>query len=643
MTVQELAYLFRYIFVILVSLIIWLVVRQSLSELRWSTRHSLVPVHRFSLRRISTAAGIMTVLPEIKPLYHTTILGRASSCDIRLEQKTIGKHHAIIYLYDDDWFLRPVSGRWPVSINGVLITPATPLEHLDRITLGDQDFIFVDEHLARQGYTFVPPQAMPQHVMPIGRQSEPDPDMAELGDEPLTTPGILAVPDMILSVRPASAQFYETGPFSREALEKTQKRFTGSLSLAWMAVNLFTAAGCYLLYRMIPGTMDSLRPFAFYLFAGLLFLTNFYYLLLPVIIRGADRVILLCMTFLIFLGLMTQVRLSLTAASGQVRSLLADLSPQIISLLIGLALLPLIAVLAARTRILEPLAYLCVVATPFLLLLTLIFGRGGDSHGATLWVSVGGFSIQLTEFAKITYLIVLASFFKNRPARRTQFLFALWAGSVFFLVLLLPDLGSVMILLPVTLVVYVVMTSEYLTTLLLTMGVSAMGVLMYSVFPHVRRRIEGWTSLWTEVNDNNRQIIYSLQAIGRGGLAGRGLGNGSPGGIPLASSDMVFAIICEEFGLLAGLGLVLIFIVIFMRAARTALQARDGFTSSLALGAGSLFFIQAAVVIAGVTGLMPLTGATLPLIASGGSSVLMILILFALLLGLSARRAVTDT
>ena len=217
-------------------------------------------------------------------------------------------------------------------------------------------------------------------------------------------------------------------------------------------------------------------------------------------------------------------------------------------------------------------------------------------------------------------------------------LFAAWAAGVFFLILMLPDLGSAMILLPTTLLVYVVMTSEFLNTLLILGGGSLTGALAFSFFPHVQRRISGWTTLWTEVNDSNRQIVYALQAIGRGGLFGRGLGNGSPGGIPLASSDMVFAIVGEEFGLIAGLGLVLVFIVLWLRAARITLIARDGFSSSLALGIGTLFFVEAAVVIAGVTGLLPLTGATLPLIARGGSSVLTIIILFALLIGLSARQ-----
>ncbi|HAL74194.1 MAG TPA: cell division protein FtsW, partial [Clostridiales bacterium] len=179
---------------------------------------------------------------------------------------------------------------------------------------------------------------------------------------------------------------------------------------------------------------------------------------------------------------------------------------------------------------------------------------------------------------------------------------------------------------------------EYWTTLLVTLTGAGSGLAALVIFPHVRQRLAGWTSLWEEVNDSNRQIVYSLQAIARGGLFGRGIANGSPEGIPLASSDMVFAIVCEEMGLIAGLGLVLLFIVLWLRAARVAVIARDGFTSSLALGIGTALFLEAVIVIGGVTGLIPLTGATLPLIAEGGSSLLAKTFMLALLIGLSARR-----
>ena len=131
--------------------------------------------------------------------------------------------------------------------------------------------------------------------------------------------------------------------------------------------------------------------------------------------------------------------------------------------------------------------------------------------------------------------------------------------------------------------------------------------------------------------------MYGLQAMVRGGLFGRGLANGSPGGIPLASSDMVFAVVVEEMGLISGLLIVLIFIIIWLRTTRLTVLAPDGFRSSLALAFGTMLFIEAFIVIAGSTGLIPLTGATLPLIARGGSSLLAKLLILGILIGLSAK------
>ncbi|MEA4890716.1 MAG: FtsW/RodA/SpoVE family cell cycle protein [Clostridiaceae bacterium] len=608
MHVQEIAYLFRYLFVALMVLIVWLMLRLSLAELRWHMKHCVVPVHGFFLRlrqdpqaggraarfKPLARAGLQSrtdSMPQfmILPLYHTTCIGRAASCDVRLKNASIAMRHAIIYLYDGVWFLRPAGSRRRVMINGVSIVPATPLEHMDTLTLGDQELTFIDERQAG------------------GQLYDPEPAKA---------------------LCPAA-------------------RSGGSLALAWLAFDLFALAGSLLLFYLTPEILPELRLAIGIFCMGLLIMINLYYLLLPLVMRQIDRVLLLCLAFLAFFGLMIQIRLSLTKldlsvnpldTTAAARAVILDLAPQGGALLLGFLVLPIIAILVAKTRILEPLGLLCALATPLLLGLTLVLGSGADTHGAGLWITVGGLSLQLTELAKATYLIVLASFFKNRPSLRIQLFFAVWAAGVFFLILMLPDFGSAMILLPTTLLVYVVMTSEYWTTLLILGSGSLIGVLAFSFFPHVQRRISGWTTLWTEVNDSNRQIVYGLQAIGRGGLFGRGLGNGSPGGIPLASSDMVFAIAGEEFGLLAALVIVLFFIILWLRAARVTLIARDGFTSSLALGIGTLFFVEAAVVIAGVTGLLPLTGATLPLIARGGSSILTIMALFAILIGLSARQ-----
>lgn len=583
MDVYELSYLLRYLLVILTVLFVWLLISHSISELRWNMKNSVVPSKGFFLMAsdpVSTFTSGMSL-----PLYHTTCIGTSSSCDIHLKSKLIAKRHAIIYFYDGDWFVRSASAKLPVYVNSVEILHAIPLENQDVIGIGETSLLFINEretaHQAQLIYE----------------------DYSEIPVYPK---------------------------------EKSAPR----LKAAAIAVNAFTILSAGIILKFIPSDQTKSLKIISVSFLIFFVISNMYYLILPLFVKNLDKVLLLVLTQLSVLGILFQVRLELISASSpeyQADELIGNLTSQGVSLLIAYFLLPIITIIVAKTHLLERVGTLCMVATPLLLIITRVFGNGADSHGATLWIDIGGMSIQLTEFAKITYLIVLASFFKNRTTRKDQSIFAGWAAFVFLLIMLLPDLGSAMILLPTTLLVYVFMTSEYFTTFIILLSGSALGTLAFAVFPHVQRRILGWSTLWTEVNDNNRQIVYGLQAMARGGLFGRGIGNGSPGGIPLADSDMIFSIVCEELGLITGLCIVLLFIVVWLRAAKITTTSHDGYSSSLAFGIGTLAFVQAAIVISGVTGLLPLTGATLPLIARGGSSVLTIIILFSILLGLSAR------
>ena len=206
------------------------------------------------------------------------------------------------------------------------------------------------------------------------------------------------------------------------------------------------------------------------------------------------------------------------------------------------------------------------------------------------------------------------------------------------LMLWMPDLGSMMLLLPVTLLVFNVMTSEYIKTAIILSGGIGIFALAYRILPYVRSRIHGWLTLWTEVNAQNDQIIRGLQAMAQGGLFGLGLGRAEPRAIPLASSDMIFSFLCEELGLLSGIALVMAFVVIWLRAAYAVTRIRDGFSCGLILAVSSAFFVEAAVVIGGCSGLIPLTGATLPFISRGGSSMMAKWILAGILLGLGNRR-----
>ena len=121
-------------------------------------------------------------------------------------------------------------------------------------------------------------------------------------------------------------------------------------------------------------------------------------------------------------------------------------------------------------------------------------------------------------------------------------------------------------------------------------------------------------SPWSDPQDSGYQIIQALIAIGSGGLFGMGLGLGYPRNIPLYHSDFIFAAICEEYGLIFALGLLGIYLVIVLRGASVAMNARSSFHALTALGVVALIGIQTLVIVGGNTRLIPLTGVTLPYI-----------------------------
>lgn len=593
MNPANLAYLVRYALMVLIFLATLLLLRKAMGDFRGGLRRNIKPTFGFFLMVPPDEQAPRQRVRSL-PLFHTTVIGRHRNCDIRLHSPSVAGRHAAIYLYDGDWYLQPMRPGLPVTIDGIELTQATPLRNGDRLGFGDINLVFVDEREASadQGLTY----SVPYEQLEL-----------ELRRKPVASP------------------------------------------FGWLTICALCAAMTAVFAYCLSGDLLPLRR-PFMLVMGSFFLIfNLYDLILPRVFRYCDRIVLLAVTQLCYLGIIIQLRLTLLwpevmdsaveAASGNpVRAMVRLIAPQMLALALGLILFPVVIAVVAKTRFIEAIFKFCLVATPLMLLLTLVFGGGNETHGATLWIQIGGFSLQLTEFSKLTYLIVLATFFKTRPPLRTQIRFAAWAAGVMFLIMMLPDLGSIMILLPVTLVVYVVMTSEYLTTLGILAGGSALSFMAYAMFPHVRSRLSGWTTLWKEVNDSNRQIVYGLQAMARGGLFGRGIGNGSPDGIPVVASDMVFTVFCEELGLIAGLCVVVLFIIIWLRGAKNMMLVKDGFTSSLILAVSTMFFIEAALVIAGCTGLMPLTGVTLPFISQGGSSLLAKLLLTGVLVGLMARR-----
>lgn len=582
-------YLARYPLAILAIMLTFILAWQSLRSLLNRFRQHTTPAHGFFLMSQTAVAGDFV---ESYSLFHTTAIGSSRSSDIRLNSRSVARRHALIYLHDGKWFVRPADSFVNLYVNDRKVNSPRRIKNQDLIRLGDRTMVFVDER-----------------------------DSAELSGQDFE----------------GSIADWQYGRIIEPPLR------TG---FSWLLTGLFFVIGYIAIFLIIPADFGRTRLIYLILLGVFFIFAQIYYYVLPLVFENFDRAIYTSFIFLASLGLIIQARFAFVdrimpldwSYAEFIRYVRNDFIVQAGVAIVGLALLPIIVLIVQRSRFLEKIYYVSLVLTPMFYIATLVLGRGADEWGATLWITLpGGFSLQLTEFAKITYLIVLANFFKIRPPLKTQLLFAGWAGFNFILIMLLPDFGSMMILLPVTLIVFAVMTSEYLKTAGILLGGTAIFFVAYKLLSYVQNRIYGWLTLWTETNAFNEQIIFGLQAIGRGGIFGRGLGVGNPRSIPLASSDMVFSVICEEMGILVGLSIILCFMITWLRGANSAAKVRDGFTSSLILALATYFFVEAAVVIAGTTGLIPLTGATLPLIAKGGSSMIAKWLMVGMLIGLCCR------
>lgn len=298
--------------------------------------------------------------------------------------------------------------------------------------------------------------------------------------------------------------------------------------------------------------------------------------------------------------------------------------------LAGMLFLPLFFRLIPRFEVFE---WAYIIACYGLLLCTRLFGI--SKGGSTNWLSFGLGPIDITfqpsEIAKFLFIFYLASVFRKRVDWKQFLTTAILSAGLVFLLVLQKDLGSALIFFMTYMtMLYIATANEFL--FLLGMGAaSAAATVAYKLFSHVRVRVAAWQNPWADIDTGGYQIVSSLFAITTWGLFGSGLTKGMPKSIPVVESDMIFAAICEEFGVIFGAGVIGIFIMILYRGVRIALDCNRRYYSILAVGVTTMISFQAFVILGGVIKLIPLTGVTLPFVSYGGSSVLVSLMMIGLL------------
>ena len=269
-----------------------------------------------------------------------------------------------------------------------------------------------------------------------------------------------------------------------------------------------------------------------------------------------------------------------------------------------------------------------------LALLGLVCLVGNTSGGAQLSLSYKGFSVQPSEFVKISFVFFAATmFYRSAEFKSVAVTTAVAAAHVLILVLS-RDLGGALIFFVAYLVMLFAATSN---VFYLGAGIasgSAAAAAAYQMFSHVRRRVEAWRNPWADVADTGYQVAQSLFAIGTGGWFGMGLYQGMPKSIPVVEKDFIFSAICEEMGGIYGICLLLICLGCFLQFMLIASRMQAMFYKLIALGLGTVYITQVFLTIGGVTKFIPSTGVTLPFVSYGGSSTAATFLLFGIIQGL---------
>jgi cell division protein FtsW (lipid II flippase) len=366
----------------------------------------------------------------------------------------------------------------------------------------------------------------------------------------------------------------------------------------------------------------------------------------------ADPLMLPIATLLNGLGLVLIWRLDQEPVLGK-----AMAPNQLMWSTLGVGLFVAVLVFLKDHRILQRYTYISMIVALGLLIAPIFFP---GVNGAKIWITLPGIgSLQPGEFAKIIITVFFAGYLMVKrdalalASRRFMGLYlprgrdlgpilVIWAVSLLILVFE-TDLGTSLLffgLFVIMLYVATERTSWIVFGLLLSAGGA---VVVSSVEPHVKERVQNWLHpLRLAPNGGVTETAQTMYSFGSGGLFGSGLGQGYSrliGGIA-PKSDYILATVGEELGLAGLMAVLLLYALLIERGIRTALAARDPFGKLLAIGLSGAFALQVFVVAGGVTGLIPLTGMTMPFLAQGGSSVIANWALVAILLRISdtARR-----
>ncbi len=315
------------------------------------------------------------------------------------------------------------------------------------------------------------------------------------------------------------------------------------------------------------------------------------------------------------------------------------LKRQLIFAIIGIALM--FFIINLNLEILYKYTIYIYIIGLILLVIVLIPGIGVVRGGARSWIGIGSFSIQPSEFMKLASIMMLSKYLSKNHRKITSLIELIKLLTIicfnFFLIMLQPDFGTGLVLVLSCVLLLFNAGAKYKYFIIFGLiGALAFVALIISA-PYRLTRIFAFLDPWQDPLGSGFQSIQSLYAIAPSGIFGLGYNNSVQKHffLPEPQNDFIFAIICEEFGLIGGILVVIGFLYIIITGIKTSIYVDDLYLKFLSSGISLMFFVQVFINIGVVIGLLPVTGITLPILSYGGSSLVLMLISLGILINIT--------
>lgn len=264
--------------------------------------------------------------------------------------------------------------------------------------------------------------------------------------------------------------------------------------------------------------------------------------------------------------------------------------------------------------------YFATAAGVGFLVITLLFGR--EYYGAKNWLEIGGLSLQPSELSKVCFVYAGAATMDRLMNKRNIILFIAYSVVICGCLALMNDFGTALIFFCAFLVIAYLRSGSVGTLALACTSLGFAGVVALKIAPHALNRFSVWRHIWEDPLGKGYQQTRALMCIASGGLLGLGPGNGYLKRVFAADSDIAFATISEEWGLITAVMMVLCILVLGLFSLRTARVARSSFYTIGACTAASILLIQVILNCLGTVDVLPLTGVTFPFLSNGGTSMI---------------------